>query len=251
MPHKRRLGGRATLAGLGFGLRPLRWLVALALAGGDFPVDLGLLSLRPSVVATGVSFEAVDLLPGAIERVSHSPERSVAMPQPGAGRMITLLVELLVPLVGTLLAVVGAPFAVVGAPFAVVGKPLALLGDALRRIGKCFALVGGKVSFVCAMLLLAELAPQLLGTHSIRVGTPPAASNRRFLTSGRIPVIRRVVHGSSMRLAGASSNAQPPACSRLTTERAPTAAVEAAPLRLADVKRRPLWCSRGGLPRRA
>ncbi len=73
MPHKRPLGGRETLAGLGSGLRPLRWLVALALAGGDFPVDLGLLSLRPSVVATDVSFEAVDLRPGAIERVSHSP----------------------------------------------------------------------------------------------------------------------------------------------------------------------------------
>ncbi len=109
--------------------------------------------------------------------------------------MIALLVELLVPLVG--------------APFALVGKPLALVGDALTRIGKCFALVGGKVSFVCAMLLLADLVLQLLDTRSIRVVTPPGAFSRWFLTSGRIPAILRVVHGSSMRLAGASSNAQP------------------------------------------
>ena len=164
------------------------------MAGADFPVDLGLLSLCHSVVATDVSFEAVDLRPGAIERVSHSPERLVATPRRGAGRMAALLVELLVPLVGT-------PLAVVGAPFAVVGKPLAVVGDALTRIGNCFALVGGKVSFVCAVRLLAELAPQLLDTHSIRIGTPPAAFSRRFLTSGRIPAIRRVVHSSSMRLA--------------------------------------------------
>ncbi len=55
----------------------------MAAAGGDFPVDLGLLSLRPSVVATNVGFEAVDLRAGAIERIPHSPQRLVATPERG------------------------------------------------------------------------------------------------------------------------------------------------------------------------
>jgi hypothetical protein len=126
-------------AGLGSGLPLLRRLVALALAVGDFPVDFGLLAVRACVVPTDVSFEAVDLCPGAIERVSHPPERLVATPQVRAGQMIAPLVEPLVPLVGK--------------PLALVGKPLAFVGDALTRIGKCFALVGGTVSFVCATLL--------------------------------------------------------------------------------------------------
>lgn len=106
----------------------------MALAGGDFPVDLGLLSLRTIVVATDVSLEAVDLRSGAIECVPHSPERLVATPQLRACKMIALLVESLVPLVGT--------------PLAVVGTPVAFVGNALTRVGKRFALEGDTVSFV-------------------------------------------------------------------------------------------------------
>jgi hypothetical protein len=53
----------------------------VALASGDFPVDLGLLSVRTIVVATDVLFEAVDLRSGPIECVPHSSERLVATPQ--------------------------------------------------------------------------------------------------------------------------------------------------------------------------
>jgi hypothetical protein len=143
--HRANNHGTSILAGRS-GLPLLRPLVALALAGGDFPVNLGLLAVRAGMVATDVSFKAVDLCPGAIERVSHPPERLVATPQVRAGQMIALLVEPLLPLVGK-------PLALVGEPLALVGEPLALVGNAHARIGKGFALVAGTVSFVCATLL--------------------------------------------------------------------------------------------------
>jgi hypothetical protein len=163
----------------------------LTSAGGDFPVDIGLLSLRPSVVASDVGFEAVDLRPGAIERGPHSSERLVATPQRGARQMIARLVEPLVPLVGK--------------PLAFVGMLVAVVGETFTGIGKLFALIGETVSFVGAMRLPAELASQLLGTHRIGVGTTRAGFSRRFLTTSRIRTIRSVVHGFSMRLASPSS----------------------------------------------
>ncbi len=168
----------------------LRILVDLAFAGGDFPVDIGLLSLRPSVVASDVSFEAVDLRTGAIERGPHSSERLVTAPRRGARQMIALLVEPLVPLVGE--------------PLALVGMLVAVVGGAFTRIGNRFALIGDTFSFVGATRSLAHLAHRPLGTHSIRVGTR-AGFTRRFLTTGANPTIRGVVHGFSMRLASASS----------------------------------------------
>ena len=75
---------------------------AVVSAGGDIaarsPLQLFLRRLRADkvalaaaivivlliIVAIDVSFEAVELRPGAIERVPHSPERRVAMPQRAA-----------------------------------------------------------------------------------------------------------------------------------------------------------------------
>ena len=171
----------------------MRRLAALALAGGDFPVDLGLLAVRACVVATDVSFEAVELCPGAIECVPHPPERLVAPPQARAGQRIAVLIKPLVALVSKALALVGTTLALVATPVAVVG-------DALTRIGKCFALVGGTIPFVCAMLLLAYLAPQQLDTHGIRASPPRPGFSRAFLTDGSIRTIWTIAHSSSMRL---------------------------------------------------
>jgi hypothetical protein len=53
-------------------------LIAFALAGFHLSVDLGLLPLRFSLVAIGISFEAIDPLPGTIEGLPHAPERLMA-----------------------------------------------------------------------------------------------------------------------------------------------------------------------------
>ena len=112
--------------------------------------------------------------------------------------MIALIVESLLPFVGKALALIRATLAL-------IGMPIAFAGDSLALIGKPLALVGDTVSFVCVTLLLAYLVPRLL----IRVRTVVGLT-RRFRTNGRIPTIRGVVHRSSMRLASASSNPQPP-----------------------------------------
>ena len=102
--------------------------------------------------------------------------------------MIASLVEALVPLVRK--------------PLALVGTPVAFVGDALTRVGKRFAPVGEAVSFISAMLLLAQLGPRLIDARSVRVRTELAGLTRRFLTNGRIPTILSLVHSFSMRLAG-------------------------------------------------
>jgi len=109
-------------------------LVAFALAGGDFAIDLGLFALGHCVVASDVSFDAIDLCTGAIERIAHSRERRAATPQSGVRHAVVLLVEPLVALVCEPLTMVGEPLTLVGEPLTMVGEPLTMVGDTVSFI---------------------------------------------------------------------------------------------------------------------
>lgn len=105
------------------------------MAPGDLPVDLGLLPLRSRAFATNVGFEAVDLGPGAIERLPHPRERFVSPLEHVARAGTTGTVQ-------PLLALVGDSLALVGPPIAFVGDPLTLVGDSLTFVGELFTFVG-------------------------------------------------------------------------------------------------------------
>jgi hypothetical protein len=148
------------------------------LAPGDLPVDLGLLPLRRRAFATDVGFEAVDLGPGAIERLPHPREGFVRPPEHVTRGGTPRTVQ---------------PLALVRPPIACVGDSLAFVGEPLPFVGEPLPFVGEPLTLVRANLSVGQLMPRLLEPTGTRARWRLISRRCRIATASRIPTWRRRV----------------------------------------------------------